>query len=474
MPSSLSALPPNISDLNIHEVVRDAKDYALIHGLCLRPKDETANDILEVAPLTLFPSPFPRDAFYLAKEVQTSMNLLMHNISRDLSFIQESLKETIKVDDFTKNLLKVYEDVERIGASQPLQFGLFRTDYMLNEGDGRLLQVESNAISSGFANLGPKTTRLHQYLIKRYFPRDVSYNLPENKADINFPSAFIRAWESYGNPNAVILYVVEDRTVNLCDQRGHDFTVADARPDIQIIRRSFTQLHECASVDNDRRLLIDKKIEVALVYYRHCYDPSHYTRGTASWGLRLKIELSRAIKCPSIGYHLSGVKKFQEILTKEEIVKKFLPDKEAHLLHSTFAGFWSLGDQDVINMAITEPDKFVLKPQREGGGHNIYGRDIATVLPPIRDSPEKLKYILMQLIRAPVIDNILMGPNVHPSIGHIDQVTCELGIFGSILGSKNIVSFNNEDGHVLRCKRLGINEGGICCGYGAIDSPLLI
>ena len=32
-----------------------------------------------------------------------------------------------------------------------------------------------------------------------------------------------------------------------------------------------------------------------------------------------------------------------------------------------------------MTMAISNPDKFVLKPQREGGGNNLYGDDIKQV-----------------------------------------------------------------------------------------------
>lgn len=31
-------------------------------------------------------------------------------------------------------------------------------------------------------------------------------------------------------------------------------------------------------------------------------------------------------------------------------------------------------------MALDAPDKFVLKPQREGGGNNLYGEDIRCVI----------------------------------------------------------------------------------------------
>lgn len=49
-----------------------------------------------------------------------------------------------------------------------------------------------------------------------------------------------------------------------------------------------------------------------------------------------------------------------------------------------FTGLYSLDDSEVGNasyeMALKEPEKFVLKPQREGGGNNVYGVDIPDAL----------------------------------------------------------------------------------------------
>lgn len=69
------------------------------------------------------------------------------------------------------------------------------------------------------------------------------------------------------------------------------------------------------------------------------------------------------------------------------------------------AGLWGLDDLEdpetaaVVQEAIDEPDRFVLKPQREGGGNNLYGEAA-------RDKLQTKKglsaYILMQRIRPPI------------------------------------------------------------------------
>lgn len=41
---------------------------------------------------------------------------------------------------------------------------------------------------------------------------------------------------------AIILFIVEDVTYNICDQRFHEFQIRQLCPKIKIIRRSLTSL----------------------------------------------------------------------------------------------------------------------------------------------------------------------------------------------------------------------------------------
>ena len=61
-------------------------------------------------------------------------------------------------------------------------------------------------------------------------------------------------------------------------------------------------------------------------------------------------------------------------------LERFVTDAaELDTLRACFAGLWGLDDlsdsntSDAVQAAIAEPDKYILKPQREGGGNNLYG-----------------------------------------------------------------------------------------------------
>lgn len=97
------------------------------------------------------------------------------------------------------------------------------------------------------------------------------------------------------------------------------------------------------------------------------------------------IEQSSAIKCPSINYHLAGTKKVQQALARPGMLKRFINDEsKISEINQIFTGLYSLDNDEhgeaAVAMALKCPEKYVLKPQREGGGNNVYGDDIPTVL----------------------------------------------------------------------------------------------
>lgn len=143
-------------------------------------------------------------------------------------------------------------------------------------------------------------------------------------------------------------------------------------------------------------------------------SPNDYNND-GDWNGRTLIENSKAIKCPTIAYHLAGTKKVQQALAAPGALERFLnpeipEEKNAiDLIRSVFAGLYSLdykeGGWDHDQLALFEkvrshPEHFVMKPQREGGGNNIYGVDIVTALNSM--TPEELSaYILMERINTP-------------------------------------------------------------------------
>ena len=89
-----TCIPIPIPQEKLDDLVEKAKDYCLMHGtvgnisdqrdfiippgICMRQRNKFDRDALHFAPFVLLPSPFPRDEYYKAVNLQTILNELMH------------------------------------------------------------------------------------------------------------------------------------------------------------------------------------------------------------------------------------------------------------------------------------------------------------------------------------------------------------------------------------------------------------
>ncbi|XP_065084778.1 glutathione synthetase-like isoform X2 [Ochlerotatus camptorhynchus] len=471
-----SCIPIPIEEECLLEVIEKAKDWAIMHGAAMRSKNNFSPDALQFAPFILTPSSFPRKEFEKAVELQVTLNELMHYVAHDEEFLKETLRNTIQVDAFTGALFEIYETVLKEGISQPLSLGLLRSDYLANFLESNAIkQVEINTIASSFGGISTFMTPMHSFILKELGHADKLVDLPENHALSGLCNGMVEAWKIQDNPSAAIMFVIEDVTYNICDQRFHEFYIRETYPHIPVIRRSLTQIYQQGKLGSNGDLLIDDTV-VTVIYFRAGYEPGHY-HGPNEWAARLLMERSKAIKCPSIHYHLAGTKKVQQALAKPSILKRFIHEEaKIDSIKDIFTGLYSLdkGEEgaQAVKLAYSNPERYVLKPQREGGGNNVYGVDIPEALEKMNED-ERSAWILMERIFPPLSRGYMVRPggNMPPQI--VDLVS-ELGIFGAIIGTKDKILYNKQVGHMLRTKLSSANEGGVAAGLGALDSPYLI
>jgi len=468
-------LPIPLPQEKLTDLVEKGKDFCLMHGICMRQKNKYDRDALHFAPFVLLPSPFPKDEYYKAIQLQTILNELMHKVAHDYDFLKAALKNTIKVDEFTGKLWNIYETIcQEGGPSQGVEVGLFRSDYFFCCANYCIKQVEFNTIASSFGCTTSRLVKAHKYIVGEAGYGHVAKQIPENKALEGLAGALVEAWKIYDVPESVILFLVEDVTYNICDQKFHEFEIRNQCPEVFVIRKTLTDLAERGSLTEDKRLMIDGK-EVAVIYMRCGYHPDQYPT-QAEWDARLMMERSLAVKSPSINYHLAGTKKVQQELARPGQVEKFLGDKvQIEAVKEIFTGLYSLDHDEIgdsnLARAIASPQSYVLKPQREGGGNNVYGDDIKPFLEKIRDSEERNAYILMDRIHPPVTTNYMVRPGAEPAL--VDVIS-ELGIFGYVLGDQEKIITNKQVGHMLRTKLSHVDEGGVSAGLGALDSLYLV
>ena len=144
--------------------------------------------------------------------------------------------------------------------------------------------------------------------------------------------------------------------------------------------------------------------------------------------------------------------------------------EHAEEMRRVFAGLYSLDGEDAIKtveLALSNPAGFVLKPQREGGGNNLYSDELRARLEQGGDLSE---YILMQRILPPAHQTLTVREGDVKKI----ETLSELGIYGSYLRVGDEVVINKHGGHLLRTKAASSDEGGVAAGYAVLDSPLLV
>ncbi|XP_065296765.1 glutathione synthetase-like isoform X1 [Dermacentor albipictus] len=475
----LEACLAALQDENVRKrAVQDAKEYAISHGVCMKSKSHEP-DSYTFVPFCLLPSPYPREAFQQVKALQEDVNLLIHRVAHDYEFLRDCLQSTIESDEFTASIFNIYDKVRDAGFPQPLSLGLLRSDYMLDLklGDNKGLhkacpkQVEVNTIASSFGGISPPLYKQQKHLMTNLGVVATEAQMPECKTDKLLCKGLLAAWNAYKNPKAAILFVVEEETYNVCDQRNLEYGLSTGNIPVKVMRRKFSELHDC--VIKEGNLIVDG-VEIAVVYYRTAYAP--HQMDAKSWETRLRLELSRAIKCPSVQYHLAGTKKVQQMLAQPDVLERFFTNKvTADRMRATFTGLYSLDltpkGHKAAEEAIANPHNYVLKPQREGGGNNVYGDDVRHRLQAMGRTKERESYILMDLIQPPVTQNYIVRPGGEVSMCN---VVSELGIFGVILGDQDDIIENYEAGHIVRTKMTGMTEGGISAGFASLDSVFLV
>ena len=199
------------------------------------------------------------------------------------------------------------------------------------------------------------------------------------------------------------------------------------------------------------------------------------------------MEMSKAIKCPSVEFQLINFKKIQEVLQRKDILPQYLKTplilylfneinrlldtpEEIEKIREDFVQLWSL---DTVNeqteafaLVKSKPDDYVLKPQREGGGNNTYGVEILEKFKSQHATSELKAYILMKRIK----------PTPRPGFMlkkiqlNVEGVISEFGVFSYLISEEKALLESKYGGYLLRTKNFETDEGGVATGYSVLDS----
>ncbi|KAF8835933.1 glutathione synthase [Paxillus ammoniavirescens] len=529
-----SQWPPSLTDAQLETLTHHATTYALSHGLTYLPPTPTQPSSPSSAihaPISLLPAPVPRSLFEETQRLQSVYNTLYARVATNDDFLDREMgadEGVGKADEFVRTLWKGWKDIRDEGIIQPLHLGLFRSDYLLHTGGGdgtlSVKQVEFNTISSSFGPLSERAAAMHRYLhaLTNYYdisPHLKPENFPINNTTSGLAQGLAEAHEAYGVTGAYILFVVQPNERNVFDQRWLEYELLENHS-VRVIRQTFAELSSSAKLDPETRVLrltitsaapnSSTLIEISTVYFRAGYVPTDFPT-EEHYKTRFTLERSRAIKCPTIPLQLAGGKKIQEVLSQPGIVETFFSSPSDTIVNNTTDGaaglrdtwmrMWALDSPNPpvtpsipsgVHQAADEPlgtalartsaSSLVLKPQREGGGNNVYKSDIPAFLDTLA-ADERQAWIAMELIVPPAgVGGYLVraggaGDSAGASWEKIvrAETVSELGVFGwALFGKEGIVKERGDVGWLMRTKGVESNEGGVAAGFSVLDSVVLV
>ncbi|MDG2197712.1 MAG: glutathione synthase [SAR324 cluster bacterium] len=412
------------------------------------------------APFSLTPYQLPTSLISQLQIHTQWSSLLFWKVAQNSDFMRESLEPTAKVDEFVGFLLSLIPKEKR----QDQQLLINRNDFLIERkenGELQPLQVEFNTISASFAHLSERVTTLHQQLQQEHILKAAP--LPHD-AIAGFASGIKETIENLGWQDAALLMLVQPKERNWFDQMG--FFAALSKRGVKVVRATLAEVHEKGKLKNGDLWVGPQRIGV--VYFRAGYAPSDLP-DEESRSARKMLEASSAVLVPEASMQLAGTKKIQQLLAGSGILSEFVPKSVADQLKAYFAMMFGL-DEEVDGRTAREflaekAEQYVLKPQREGGGNNVYGAEIRNFLTSLSKSEDKA-WVAMKRIEAETAENLLVFQEQAQS----HQSISELGIFGLLRAQSGDLRINMPVGHLVRTKASNVNEGGVVGGYACLNS----
>ncbi|MCK8084240.1 glutathione synthase [Vibrio sp. 1CM8B] len=474
------------------QVIEDACEWAIMHGVAFRQSDNTARH----CPFSLAPMSIEREVFEHLLKVTPLITKLINNVSEDHDFLQSSLSDMAKADPFFGRLMELHQQAhgsadERLNpARQPLL--LMRTDFMDDRQHGAKV-IEFNGIAAGMAPFGQRATEFHAFM-QNQWPNVYNNWLEELSATPAENQGLTQL--AYGIANAarqvktdfneqdkpVFLMVVQKNEDNVYDQ--HLLEVELQKQGIRTVRRTFEQLSCQLSTGDNQRLLLQDVGAVDVVYLRAGYQYSDYRAPELNESVcchtlsqtRLFMEQHHVAMNATISQQLATSKTMQMLLTMmpaTEYARWGLTLQEAELVKSVLADMKPVTSES-IEWFNTQANKqeWVLKNQGEGGGHCVFGDDISQQLSQLK--PEEYDaWALMQRLYPHERDVPTIAVRDTQQTLVTDLVS-EVGLFTAYYQGEPVTELGGYAGYLIRSKPASENEGGIHSGKGILDSLVLI
>ena len=71
----------------------------------------------------------------------------------------------------------------------------------------------------------------------------------------------------FSSCRSVIMFIIEEVTYNICDQKFHEFEIRKQNPSVYVIRKTLTEVAKEGKLMEDKRLFVDgHEVKDGLLY----------------------------------------------------------------------------------------------------------------------------------------------------------------------------------------------------------------
>ena len=452
---SLSDEQKNICPQKINEFIQGL----YTRGLIQKKKDVGVSHV----PISLTPSPIPRNLFEKIFFYQIAFNKIYNKVSNDQIFLEKTLEQIASKDNFIKELLEISKKALNYEKKQKIKLSFFRNDYILDK-DQKFLFLKqfitnANNFEFSFTNILLNFFNYYSEKYKNYFSKYKSkeVEIPQTKGNAieKFTEAIMEAIKlafPQDYKNSYILFIVNE------EQKKFDFHLQNLRNElydkheIKSFKLLLNEVNTKITKDEEGNLLKDGN-KISLVYF-NSIDKKDYQNEEA-FKAREFIELSTAIKVPDINTYLTSLKVFQYYLSKPDLIIHYnYNELIINDILRFFGEVYYLPDKskeernDIVEKIKSNPDKYILISTEEKTGDNL-----KSVLNSVgEDLPEELiNGIIIQKFDSPEHDCILIKDDASKE----EKVISEYSIYGIILMNENNLIINKSVSFLIKSGKKG-------------------
>ena len=431
-----------------------------IQGLYTRGLIEKMKEVgVKHVPISLTPSPIPRNLFEKIYFYQIAFNKIYNKLSNDQAFIEKTLEPISLKDNHIQKLLEISKKSINNEKKQKIKLSFFRNDYILDKDQKFLFLKEFKTnccnFEFSFTNILLNFFNYYSEKYKKDFSKykDKNVEIPQNKGNEieKFSDAIIEAIklafpQDYKSSN--ILFIVNE------EQNKYDFHLENLRNElfnkhqIRSYKLLLNEVNTKITKDEEGNLLKDGN-KISLVYF-NSMDKNDFKDEDSYKALEF-IELSKAIKVPDINTYLSSLKIFQYYLSKPDIIMHYNHNELIiNDILRFFGGIYYLPDKskeernDLFEKIKSSPDNYILKSNEEKTGDNL--KQIINSIGE-GDLPDELvNGIIVEKYNSPEHESVI----IKDENSKIEKVVSEYSIFGIILMNENNLVINKSVSFLIK------------------------